>query len=131
MKNNVILLCILVFMAVKGTAQYENSKYYYYYKSEKMNLELNFDFAFVSVLGNEIENIDLFKRGSGMFKKEGLSEKMKQKLNSYDDFYWVELKLGDNISNKIYSEKIAALGQLTNTQTVSPYFTSKNCKKSV
>jgi hypothetical protein len=96
---------MLVFIAICGLAQNVKSKYYYYYKNEKQFLELNTDFAFVSVTGDETKNTNLFGVGKGTLKKEGLSDKMKQKLNLSDDFYWAELKLSENTSNAIYNEK--------------------------
>lgn len=54
---------------------------------------------------------------------------MKQKLNSSDDFYWSEIKFGENTTNTIYNEKVTTLKQNKNLQTVSPYFKSQNSKK--
>lgn len=130
MRKSIVLLYMLIFMAIYGLAQNGNSKYYYYYKTEKQYLELNTDFVFVSVIGNEdTQNNELFKVGEGILKKEGLSAKMKQKLNTSDDFYWAEIKFGENTNNVIYNEKVKALRQNKNIQSISPYFKSANSKK--
>jgi hypothetical protein len=129
MIKHIILLYMLLFIAVYGHAQNGNSKYYYYYQTEKLYLELNTDFVFVSVVGDEARNVDLFKKGTGILKKEGLSDKMKQKLNSSDDFYWGEIKIGENTSNTNFNEKVSALRLNKNVQIVSPYFKSANSKK--
>nr|WP_319571906.1 hypothetical protein [uncultured Draconibacterium sp.] len=105
------------------------NKYYYYYKGEKQFLELNTDFVFVSVEEDKTKNVNLFSVGGGTLKKEGLSDKMKQKLNSSDDFYWAEIKLGKNTANAVYDEKVAALKQIVNVQIVSPYFRSAHSEK--
>lgn len=130
MKKLIALINMIIFLSVYGLAQNGSNKYYYYYQNEKQYLELNTDFVFVSVIGNEnSQNNELFKVGTGILKKEGLSAKMKQKLNSSDDFYWAEIKFGENITNTIYNEKETALKQNRNVQTVSPYFKSQNSKK--
>lgn len=130
MKKHIALIYMIVFLAVYGFAQNGNNKYYYYYQNEKQYLELNTDFVFASVIGNEdSQNNELFKVGTGILKKEGLSAKMKQKLNSFDDFYWAEIKVGENVTSIIYNEKVTALKQSRNVQTVSPYFKSANSKK--
>lgn len=54
---------------------------------------------------------------------------MKQKLNLSEDFYWAELKLGENTAKAIYNEKVTALKQNRSVQIVSPYFKSASCKK--
>ncbi|HBY54852.1 MAG TPA: hypothetical protein DEH15_20775 [Marinilabiliales bacterium] len=120
---------MLVFTVVYGHAQYDGNKYYYYYKTEKQFLELNTDFVFVSVTGDEAKNANLLRVGEGMFKKERLSDKMKQKLNLSEDFYWAELKLEENTANAIYNEKVIALKQNRSVQIASPYFKSASCKK--
>jgi len=129
MRKHITLLYLLVFMAIYGFAQNESSKYYYYYKTEKQFLELNTDFVFVSVTGDEAKNANLLRVGEGTFKKERLSDKMKQKLNLSEDFYWAELKLGENTAKAIYNEKVTALKQNRSVQIVSPYFKSASCKK--
>lgn len=88
MKKHIILLYLLIFMTVYGHAQNAGNKYYFYYKNEKQFLELNTDFVFVSVTGDETKNANLFRVGEGTFKKEGLSDKMKQKLSLSEDFFW-------------------------------------------
>ena len=98
-------------------------------KNEKHFLELNTDFVFVSVTGDETKNANLLKDGEGTFKKEGLSYKMKQKLNLSEDFYWAEIKFGENTGSTIYNEKVTALKQNRSVQIVSPYFKTANCKK--
>lgn len=129
MRKYITLLSMLIFMTVYGHAQNSGNKYYYYYKAEKQFLELNTDFAFVTVTGDEAKNANLFRVGEGTLKKEGLSDKMKQKLNLSEDFYWTEIKFGENTNSTIYNEKVAALKQSRNLQTVSPYFKSANSKK--
>lgn len=128
MRKHIVLLSLLVFVAIYGLAQNVN-KYYYYYKGEKQFLELNTDFVFVSVEEDKTKKTNLFSVNEGTLKKEGLSDKMKQKLNSSNDFYWAEIKLGKNTANAVYDEKVVALKQIVNVQIVSPYFKSAHSKK--
>ncbi|TCN72290.1 subtilase family protein [Acetobacteroides hydrogenigenes] len=126
-KYLIFLIVILTF--TNGFSQ-NGSKHYYYYNNEKKYLELNSDYVFVSFTGSDAKQInELRKFGLTKYQKESASSKLKQKLNEIEDFYWAEIKLGENISIESYTQKISELKKVENIKVVSPYFKSANSKK--
>jgi hypothetical protein len=82
---------------------------FFYYKGEKQYLELNMDYVFISTIGLDSSNMQLFNDLNIKFNKESLSSKIKQKLNSNEDLYLSELKLGNDISKDDYFTKVSFL----------------------
>ena len=124
-----LLINLIVLSVFVGLAQ-NTVKNYYYYKNEKRYLELDTNYVFISFTSSDLlQNDKLSRFGSTKQHKESMNSSLKQTLNKDEDFYWAEVKLGENLPSESYSQRVSSLRQVENVQVVSPYFKSANSKR--
>ncbi len=133
MKKIILFSAIALFLSVTIGCEKEEIKkkreYFYYYKGEKQYLELNTDYIFILSKVKELPKNDLNYFGQNtQFKREDEWDKIQSQTKPYE-FYWSEVTLKKNLSEKEYFELIEKIKKEKNVETVAPYFQTKNILK--
>jgi len=117
--------------------QISAQEHFYYYKGEKIYLELNSDYIFISGTNkSRIQNISATNSINGMSPsniKEDLTtnslETSKRFKKSGSLRYWRELKLPSKVSKTNYKTEVEKLKKLNKDLIIAPYFKSKSIQK--
>jgi len=128
---------ISLIVGVLCFVQLSAQEHYYYYKGEKIYLELNPDYIFISGTSqNNIQNAQIEVAVDDSNSSEMTEDRASQTLAKPIGFverhpvrYWKEIKLTNNISQARYSEEIQELRAANSNLIVSPYFQSESTDK--
>ena len=114
MKTYILLLSLFLPMFLMGQT---TDEYYYYYNGKRIPLELNRDYVSISSKKVEVSNLpnNVSVQGRPALSEEGN--------------YLREIRIGENITEKTYMDRISLLEKDRDIISILPYFKTKNNDK--
>ena len=114
MKTYILLLSLFLPMFLMGQT---TDEYYYYYNGKRIPLELNRDYVSISSKKVEVSNLpnNVSVQGRPALSEEGN--------------YLREIRIGENITEKTYMNRISLLEKDRDIISILPYFKTKNNDK--
>lgn len=117
--------------------QISAQEHYYYYNGEKIYLELNPDYIFVSGANkNSIKNASVTNSVNGMNSSNIKEDLTANSLETTKNFkksnslrYWRELKVQSKVSKTSYLSEVEKLKEVNKDLIIAPYFKSESIQK--